>query len=162
MEREASRIDTLTGLPTFVELPAALSEPAAAIFLDIDGFRYVNRDFGPVAGDEVLARLGAWLKEEAEALRGGVFRVAGEELLLLLPGRTLSDAAEIAERLVGTCSRLQWPSVGSAGITLSAAVFLADPELPGRLRETLESLAEMLYQREVASGRAYGNVVIAG
>ncbi len=164
--REVSRVDALTGLPTFAGLHSFLSEPAAAVFLDIDGFRLVNHHFGFRAGDEVLAGLGAWLKEETEAVHGLAFRVAGDEFILLLPGQTLSDAAAIANRLVSTCATMPWPPAGSegsrVGITLSAVVFVADQDLPGKLRGTLDSFAEKLYQCEVASGRAHGNVVTAG
>ena len=146
-------LDRLTGLPTFAGLRSALREPAAAIFLDIDGLRLVNHDFGHLAGDDVLIAVGARLKEEAEALRGLAFRVAGDEFLLLLPGRTLDDAAAIADRLVTTSPPLQ--------CSLSAVVFLADQDLPENLRAALESFAEMLYQCERANGRARGNVVTA-
>lgn len=146
-------LDRLTGLPTFAGLRSALGEPAAAIFLDVDGLRFVNHDFGYLAGDDVLIAVGAWLKEEAETLRGRSFRVAGDEFILLLPGRTLDDAAAIADRLVTTGP----PSRCS----LSAVVFLADQDLPGNLRAALESFAEMLYQCELATGRARGNVVTA-
>lgn len=146
-------VDALTGLPTYVGLRAALRESVAAIFLDIDGLRFVNDCRGHLAGDRVLAGLGAWLKREAEALHGLVFRVAGDEFILLLPGRTLEEAAEIASRLV---------DFSREGITLSAVVFRADPGLPERLRDTLEAFAEELYHCEVRRARTHGNVVVAG
>ena len=158
MELDDRQIDALTGLPTFRGLHSALNEPAAAIFLDIDAFIRLNDRFGHLAGDDVLQAFGAWLKKEAESLRGLVFRVAGDEFIILLPWRTLGDAAGIAERLVATCPTLQWPS-SAAGITLSAVIFLADRDLPGNLRATLDTFAEKLYQRELATGRAHSNLV---
>jgi GGDEF domain-containing protein len=144
--------DQLTGLPTFAGLRPALGEPAAAIFLDVDGLRFVNHQSGHLAGDDVLAAIGAWLKKEAAERQGLAFRVAGDEFILLLPGRTLDDAVAIAGELVAAQLRT---------VTLSAVVFLADRNLPDNLRGTLESFAEKLYQRELAGGRAYGNVVTA-
>ena len=160
MELDDRPIDALTGLATFRGLHAALNEPAAAIFLDIDGFIRVNDRFGHLAGDDVLKALGAWLTKEAGSLHGLVFRVAGDEFIILLPGRTLDDAFGVAERFVATCPRLQWPS-SEARITLSAVVFLADADLPGNRRAILDSFAEKLYQGELASGRAQSNVVTA-
>ena len=155
---QISSIDALTGLPTFVGLRSALQDPVAAIFLDIDGFRFLNGSHGHLAGDEVLSGLGAWLKRESEGLRGRAFRVAGEEFILLLPGRTLDEAATIAPRLVATCPTLPLPHE----ITVSAVVFLADQQLSEALRETLDGFAEQLYEREKTTGRVYGNLIIAG
>jgi diguanylate cyclase (GGDEF)-like protein len=146
-------IDALTGLPTYGGLRAALAEPTTAIFLDIDGLRYVNYDHDFHAGDDVLRRVGARLQQEAAAVHGQVFRVAGDEFLLLLPAHTLAEAAAIARKLVGTGG-------ANDGTTLSAVVFRADPRLPDRLRETLDELAEKLYAHEIATGRAHSNVVV--
>ena len=156
MSVQASSIDALTGLPTYAGLRSALNQSTAAIFLDIDGFRSVNDRLGHLAGDDLLVRLSAWLKREAAALHGLVFRVAGDEFLVLLPGRSLDEAAAIARRLVATVSSAGLPD----GVTLSAVVFLAGPELPDRLRDTLDDFAERLYQCELTAGRTRSNVVI--
>lgn len=125
----------------------------AAIFLDVDALRSVNYHRGHLAGDEVLKHLGTWLAQEAELLHGRAFRVAGDEFIVLLPGRTLDEAAAIATRLVSS------PHADNA-VTLSAVVFQADPELPGRLRAALDEFAEMLYRAELDNGRAHSNVVV--
>lgn len=148
----ADAVDALTGLPTFAGLAAALEEPAAAVFLDIDGFLLVNDKLGHIAGDELLSQLATWLRGEAQRLRGGVFRVAGDEFVLLLPGRTLDEAAAIANGIVSKC-----PSV----LTLSGVVFRADRELPLQLRVARDWFAEELYRAELASGRDHRNVVVA-
>ncbi|MFL6247922.1 MAG: GGDEF domain-containing protein [Thermoanaerobaculia bacterium] len=150
-------IDALTGLPSLSGLSSALDETMAAVLLDIDGLRFVNHERGHVAGDDVLRRLGAWLSREAELLHGQVFRVAGDKflLLLLLPGRAIDEAATIANKTVAICPSLH-------EITLSAVVFLADPQFPGRLRTAIDQLTEELYRSELASGRTHSNVVISG
>ncbi|MFP5245839.1 MAG: GGDEF domain-containing protein, partial [Thermoanaerobaculia bacterium] len=142
---QGSSIDALSGLPTFHGLRSVLTEATTAIFLDIDGFRFVNDRLGHAAGDDVLRGLGAWLKRTADALHGLSFRVAGDEFMLLLPGQTLNDAAAIASRLV---------TPPLPRVTLSAVVFVAGPELPDQLRETLDTFAEKLYQHELSAGRA--------
>jgi len=157
-------IDLLTGLPTFQGLSSALDRPTAAIFLDIDGFRSVNDRHGHAAGDALLVRLGSWFAEEAELLRGQVFRVAGDEFIILLRGRTLDEAAAVANRIVSTCSLRTWVGAATAdacpGVTLSAVVFFADSELPRRLRAILDEFAEQLYRAELAVGREHSNIVI--
>ena len=150
-------VDELTGVPTFKALPAALEargDSVAAVFLDIDALRRVNYDHGHLVADEVLAGLGAWLAERARALQGSVFRVAGDEFLLLLPQRTREQATEIANAIVSSIPPLAVP------ITLSAVVFAADRDLATHLKATLDEFAEELYRAELASSRDHSNVVV--
>ena len=160
-----ARVDVLTGLPTFFALPSALDEAMPAIFLDIDGFRWVNHQLGHLVGDDVLKRLGAWLAQQAEMLQGQVFRVAGDEFILLLRGRTLDETAAIANGIIAGCPSLRLPyaspAESRAAITLSAVVFSADSKLPGRLRTTLDEFAEALYRTELELGRTHSNIVIS-
>lgn len=148
-------LDALTGLPTYAGLRASLVGPTTAIFLDIDGLRYVNYHHDHLAGDDVLRRIGAWLQQEAATLHALAFRVAGDEFLLLLSGHTVAEAADIARNLVSSAG-------ATLGTTLSAVVFRADSQLPDRLRETLDGLAEKLYAYEVATGRGHSNVSVDG
>ena len=126
--------DALTGLATRIPPP---SKPTAAIFLDINHLGRINYDYDFQTGDAALARLGKWLAQQAAQLGADAFRVAGDEFILLLPGRTLEEADAIAKNLVAAPHEL---------ITLKAAVFTAGPDLPTRLKAILEELAEKLYR----------------
>jgi diguanylate cyclase (GGDEF)-like protein len=72
--------------------------PLTAAFIDADKFKSINDTYGHPAGDAVLRGLGPAIKK---ALRGTdlLARYGGEELVLLLPGTTLSQAAPVLERL---------------------------------------------------------------
>ena len=154
------RIDKLTGLPALKALDDALasstSMPIAAVFFDIDAFRLVNYEHDHLTGDDILVRLSKWLAEQARALRGQLFRVAGDKFLLLLPERTIAEATETANAIVASCPSLPLPHA----ITLSAIAFAVDRERHGHLREMLEELGEQLYRAELASGRNHSNVVV--
>ena len=164
-DSEESNTDALTGVQSHRMLPSTLDEPMAAILFDIDDLRSVNYHLGHSVGDDVLVRLGAWLSQEAEVLRGQVFRVAGDKFLLLLRGRTLDEALTIANTIVSTCPSLRLPYANPEeerdAATVSAAVFTADPELPLRLRTVIDQRTEDLYRAELAVGRTYGNVVVS-
>ena len=76
----------------------ARHEPLAVLALDIDHFKHLNDSFGHAAGDRVLQHVA---RTCAEALRDAdlLGRIGGEEFLVVLPGNTLDQAADVAERL---------------------------------------------------------------
>lgn len=105
--------DPLTGLTNRRGLFATIARtfgpdrafPRCAILLaDIDHFKAVNDTHGHEAGDRVLVAF-------AERLRGAmrrdsvIARWGGEEFLVVLAGADASDAAGVAERLLGAVSR---------------------------------------------------------
>jgi diguanylate cyclase (GGDEF)-like protein/PAS domain S-box-containing protein len=102
--------DALTGLPNRVlaldraeQMLARArrnSHPAAALYIDLDGFKNVNDRFGHAAGDELLrlvaARLSSLVREGDTAARLG-----GDEFVVLLEGSTLDAGPElVAERVL--------------------------------------------------------------
>jgi diguanylate cyclase (GGDEF)-like protein len=72
--------------------------PLSLILGDIDRFKSINDTFGHAVGD-------VGIKTFAEELRRGrrlgdvVARIGGEEMVVLLPGSDLGEAAELAERI---------------------------------------------------------------
>ena len=68
------------------------------VFFDLDGFKRYNDSFGHAAGDALLARLGAGLRD-AIGTQGHAYRPGGDEFCLLLAGhfarheRLIQDAA---------------------------------------------------------------------
>ena len=107
--RSRLETDPLTGLMNRQTLDARLARaaaeahahdvPMALVALDIDRFKAVNDGFGHAAGDAVLRATGAFL---AGAVRAGddVWRVGGEEFLVLLHGATAEEARHVAAALV--------------------------------------------------------------
>jgi hypothetical protein len=85
--RHQAVTDPLTGLGNrrrlSADLAAALrvaceSRPSLLLLLDLDGFKDYNDTFGHLAGDALLARLGAKLNE-AVAGFGSAYRLGGDE-----------------------------------------------------------------------------------
>lgn len=72
--------------------------PFSVIQIDLDHFKQVNDRYGHQAGDLVLTQAARLIKRslEEEAVAG---RVGGEEFCVLLPGRTLAQAAAVAETI---------------------------------------------------------------
>lgn len=104
MQRELVRlasVDALTGLHNrrvFFELAASAHERGdalTAIMLDIDHFKRINDVYGHDIGDQAIAAV-AGIAASSGAMAG---RLGGEEFAIMLEGRSLNDAAMLAERL---------------------------------------------------------------
>lgn len=78
---------------------AAEGRPLALLMVDADAFKPLNDACGHLHGDECLRELARVCERFVEGEDDLVARFGGEELVLLLPGRDLSAAAQVAERL---------------------------------------------------------------
>jgi two-component system, cell cycle response regulator len=92
LSRDEALTDALTGLPNRRALSHSLdrvipraseASPVVLALFDLDGFKLYNDTFGHPAGDELLVRLGARLRDSLGA-RGSAFRMGGDEFCALL------------------------------------------------------------------------------
>jgi diguanylate cyclase (GGDEF)-like protein len=129
--RDRAVLDPLTGLLNRaslesrveeIEQQARLTDGAVALVLvDLDRFKSVNDEYGHERGDAVL-------REAADEIRRSlrsfelVYRMGGEEFLLLLPGTDLEGGIEIAERVRSAVAEGR---PGGLEMTLSAGVATA-------------------------------------
>lgn len=148
-ERSESRTDPLTGLPNrkafnaYLEAQAARAladrKPLCLVFADIDHFKRFNDSWGHRIGDEVLRLVAQSLEQMCHGI-GYAARYGGEEFVIVLPGKAIAAAEDIAEqfrdyvasRTVRT--RQAGREVGSVTLSLGIA------EL--RWADTLEQLIE--------------------
>jgi diguanylate cyclase (GGDEF)-like protein len=100
--------DKLTGLYNRTLLKDSLEQaihqskrtftPFTLVIMDVDHFKKINDELGHEIGDDVLVQLGMFLKD---FLRDSdkVFRIGGEEFLILLYNTDEANSIEIAEKL---------------------------------------------------------------
>jgi diguanylate cyclase (GGDEF)-like protein len=133
--RRRSTLDPLTGLfnrnaleQRLTELDGQPCDPAeglshAFLLCDLDHFKQVNDRFGHGVGDAVLQDVAYTMRA---TLRAGdsIYRVGGEEILVMLPGASHEDAIEIAERLRIAVRERQPVGVP---VSLSIGVAVAEP-----------------------------------
>lgn len=133
--RRRSTLDPLTGLfnrnaleQRLAELEGQPCDPHeglshAFLLCDLDHFKQVNDRFGHVAGDAVLQDVAYTMRA---TLRAGdsIYRVGGEEILVILPGAGHEDALEIAERLR---SEVRERRPVGVSVSLSIGVAVAEP-----------------------------------
>jgi diguanylate cyclase (GGDEF)-like protein len=100
-----ARHDSLTGLLNRAGLAGALvtmdaaRELIAVLYIDLDGFKTVNDQFGHAAGDLLLAAVANRLR--ACARKGDIVaRLGGDEFLVVALGLPQHEAAHTAERIV--------------------------------------------------------------
>jgi diguanylate cyclase (GGDEF)-like protein len=106
--RGAATVDTLTGLLTrdaligrVAELShhaGATGQQVAVIVADLDRFKAINDARGHGTGDEVLREAADRIRRRLRAFESA-YRVGGEEFVVLLPGTSTAEAAEVAERI---------------------------------------------------------------
>jgi diguanylate cyclase (GGDEF)-like protein len=87
-----------SGFETLRSEAATTGSSVALLLCDLDSFKSINDRYGHDRGDAVL-------RETAGALRAclregeAVYRIGGEEFLVLLPGCDLDGAVPVAERI---------------------------------------------------------------
>jgi diguanylate cyclase (GGDEF)-like protein len=102
--------DALTGLPNRALIldraeqalarARRLSLPAAAMFIDLDGFKEINDTFGHAAGDELLREVTGRLTSVLRST-DTVGRLGGDEFVVLIDGASMTEGAvPVASRLL--------------------------------------------------------------
>ena len=97
LTRVESLSDALTGLGNRRALMRRLDdyfggpndESSLLLLFDLDGFKSYNDTFGHGAGDALLQRLGARLRDSVGS-RGDVFRLGGDEFCIFVPGSSVN------------------------------------------------------------------------
>lgn len=157
--QEQALCDPLTGLynrrylDEFFARELALAQreqsPISLALIDLDHFKLLNDEYGHLEGDDVLKGVAQHLLENLRT-SDAVFRIGGEEFLLILPR---ADAHEARQRLETICRDLAahpLPTRGGARyVTLSAGLALW-PEQGLALDELLQVADAALYQAKHA------------
>ena len=74
--------------------------PAVIMFVDLDGFKSVNDNFGHDAGDQVLIESGKRLVEQIRAV-DTVGRIGGDEFIILMSDiSSIADAESVAAKII--------------------------------------------------------------
>jgi diguanylate cyclase (GGDEF)-like protein len=126
----------------------------AMVYLDLDGFKQVNDQWGHDAGDTVLRQAARCLRENIRR-EDILSRLGGDEFLALLPDTSPSEALNLVIRLHTTFSREVFlaPSgmpVGELSFSAGVAYFPDD----GKDRESLMAVADKnMYEHKLSRTR---------
>ncbi|MCK0106031.1 EAL domain-containing protein [Marinobacter sp. S0848L] len=153
--------DPLTGLAnrqlfrdrlnSVVQRSRRSGEPAALMYLDLDGFKRINDTLGHDAGDELLRQVAVWLRGCVRE-EDSVARLGGDEFVVLLSRVSSTDAAgKVAETILRRlCQRIRL-SDHEVGVTVSIGITMVphDSEDVG----TLMKFADLAMYRAKEMGR---------
>jgi diguanylate cyclase (GGDEF)-like protein len=115
------------------------------IMLDLDHFKTFNDNYGHLAGDEVLRRIGRCIEA---SIRGVdmAFRYGGEEFTVILPETRLDDAYKVAERMRKTIEVKASPGT----MPVTASLGISSWPVDGMTKEDIVSRADAaLYQAKL-------------
>ena len=164
IHRDAAVLDPLTGLLNRTGLEdrvAELEQQAALtaewvcfVACDLDHFKGVNDSHGHERGDAVLRAVAYELRKALRSFEL-IYRLGGEEFLIVLPGKDPLEGRQIAERLRATIA-----SSRPGGVDLTMSVGLAAARGEEIEHHVLFRAADQaLYE---AKSRGRNRVVLAG
>ena len=161
--RKLADEDTLTGVLSrsrFFELARQEMEgtrtdsPRFSIMMvDVDHFKQVNDSLGHIAGDQILQ---GFIRRMRVSLRSVdlIGRIGGDEFIVLLPGTSLENALQLAERLCAQVAEKPMETKDCGEIPVTVSIGVAEYSAKGST--TLESVIDVadkgLYQAK-AQGR---------
>jgi len=129
--RAAAIIDPLTGLlnraaldlrlPEIADVASAQQSPVTVVVGDLDRFKQINDEFGHSTGDEVLVAAAERIRDEVR-VQDALYRVGGEEFVVLLAATPVGAGYDVAERIRHA---IESEPVGGLNVTISLGVATA-------------------------------------
>ncbi len=130
MLAQRAQLDGLTGLWNRAyfntRLAAEYSEsrryrrPTSLIMADVDRFKSINDRYGHPFGDAVLVQFATLLGGSRAS--DVACRYGGEEFALILPGVSIEEAHEVADRIRHNLMQICWPKQHDLQVTASFGV----------------------------------------
>jgi diguanylate cyclase (GGDEF)-like protein len=154
--RSASVLDPLTALlnretlePRFEELrqqARLVGAPICLVLFDLDRFKAINDEHGHDVGDAILREVAYQVRKSLRMFEL-VYRMGGEEFLIVLPGIGESQGTDTAEQLRETIARVRLG--GDIGVTASFGVSSGTGEMID-FEELYRRADQALYQAQTS------------
>jgi diguanylate cyclase (GGDEF)-like protein len=147
--RDLVDADPLTGLfnrrrlRPFVE---AVTEGGLVLFIDVDQFKAINDSWGHATGDACLRRVADVLRQVVRT-SDGLFRMGGDEFLVVAPGLGLEDARRRVQLLRETLARPD-----DRGVALSVSIGMAPFDDETRLDQAMAAADAAMYRDKGSLG----------
>jgi diguanylate cyclase (GGDEF)-like protein len=164
------QLDELTGVLSHRALSRGIEPGVFAVLVDVDGLTWVNDQGGHINGDRALVLVADAL---SHLVPRNVFRVGGDEFLLILPAANLEAALSVATQAVEgvralgipyrridqpSCVRLE---VNAVVFQLNADVLSLGMGSTGMTQELRGWFGELISDLKAGQGNRAGVVVDA-
>ncbi len=158
--RERAHTDELTGLFNHRYFHERLDEEISRcsrfgdifslLFLDIDLFKAYNDIYGHLAGDDMLKKIGQYVRSSIRGI-DMAFRYGGDEFTIILPQASLEDANKVGERIR---KRIE-TEMDSKGTPLTCSIGIASWPTDGVMREEIIQSADaaLYYAKQIGRNR---------
>ncbi len=124
--------------------------PLSLIVLDVDRFKEYNDQYGHLVGDRILRAVADTLRRHMRPAEMAV-RFGGDEVALLLPGRSADEARQVAERLRQAVTWIALPNPAGGSLpSPSISLGLAQQERGEHLESLLARADAALYRAKHA------------
>lgn len=122
LNKYIDNLTNLNGVRVFYERACQLVKEGheiTVIFLDMDDFGLINKEYGHIYGDSIICKAAEILNKIVDKNRDTLCRYAGDEFAIVTT-RPLEDAKEFAFQLVNAFTNEKWPE--EIKVTVSAGV----------------------------------------
>ncbi|HKA58843.1 MAG TPA: diguanylate cyclase [Gemmatimonadales bacterium] len=142
-----NRLRMMEVLENEIRRSRRMRHPFSVLMADLDLFKKYNDAYGHPAGDAVLKRIGAIMRETSRDV-DFVARYGGEEFLLMMPETRIDGAFEVAERIR---KRIESAELSAGTITVSLGV-AAFPAHGDEAEAVIAAADAALYKAKHAGG----------
>jgi diguanylate cyclase (GGDEF)-like protein len=119
-------------------------EPAALVFLDVDGLKHVNDTLGHACGDTLISEAAMVLRTTFRA-SDLLARLGGDEFCVLLRGDSALSAERAVERLQQAANVINEEEGRTFNLSLSVGIARFDPGDPVSLDHLIEKADGLMY-----------------
>ena len=141
-------------LDELTEQSDQIGETFCVAMVDLDRFKDVNDQFGHPAGDMLLCHVAAGLCEFSEE-NCSLFRMGGDEFLMVFKGVSLSSSRENMKRIVGRIGKTDCTCHGNV-LSAEMSVGVVERQLGESVEDLLQRADAKLYEAK----KAKENVVV--
>ncbi|MBN1500997.1 MAG: diguanylate cyclase [Spirochaetes bacterium] len=131
------------------EHSTAYHKSISLIIIDIDDFKAYNDNYGHQAGDEVIRKTAAAVKNCLRQTGDIVARYGGEEFCVLMPDTRLADVEKVTKRCIEEVKKLNIEHLHSTDekvVTISAGASSVIPERKITRFQFFEGVDKLLYE----------------
>lgn len=155
-----ARVDSLTGLGNRRALWEVMrrevgrarrtGQELSVVLVDLDGFKAVNDRLGHAGGDRLLKLFARVLLRHTREHQDALFRIGGDEFLVILPATDAPGAVEVAERIHAAFAEAG-PTVAN-GMATGCSMGVAALGLDESAEEWLGRADAAMYEVKAAGG----------